>query len=214
MSEQINQVFSFLKRREPGIIGESEAQQSAVAVPIVHEDEQPSILLQIRSQALKDQPGDISFPGGKMEDDDLTSVETAARELCEETGIKRFNAAHISALDKWMTPYGMIIYPHVFSVTETSFTPNEEVEELFTVPLNTLMKQTPETYHISSSADIPEDFPFEKIEGGKNYQFRRTVFPEVFYEYEGKHIWGLTARILQHFLRMVERSSLEVKGGK
>ncbi|QDI92857.1 CoA pyrophosphatase [Salicibibacter halophilus] len=204
MTRDINKVFSRLKYREPGIIGEREAQHAAVAVPIVHEKGQPSILFQIRSYQLKQQPGDISFPGGKMEADDLTSAETAARELCEETGIKRFNAAHIAPLDKWMTPYGVVIYPHVFSISETSFSPNEEVEELFTVPLHVLMTQKPETYHLSSTADIPEDFPYEKIAGGKNYQFRRTVFPEVFYEYEGKHIWGLTARILQHFLRVVE----------
>ncbi|QQK75697.1 CoA pyrophosphatase [Salicibibacter cibarius] len=204
MTTDINEVFSRLKHREPGIIGEREAQHAAVAIPIVNEKEQPSILFQIRSYRLKHQPGDISFPGGKMEADDLTSVETAARELCEETGIKRFNAAHIAPLDKWMTPYGVVIYPHVFSISETSFAPNEEVEELFTVPLHVLLKQTPETYQISSKADVPEDFPYEKIAGGKNYQFRRTVMPEVFYEYEGKHIWGLTARILRHFLRIVD----------
>ncbi|MBB6448577.1 8-oxo-dGTP pyrophosphatase MutT (NUDIX family) [Geomicrobium halophilum] len=202
MSEQINQIFARLKKHEGGIIGESEAQHSAVALPIVLENQKPSLLFQTRSYHLKNQPGDICFPGGKMEEQDLNSAETAVRELCEETGIKRLDATHIASLDKWMMPYGIVIHPHVFSLTDTSFAPNDEVEELFTVPIDALLNQKPEVYTISSKAELPEDFPYEKIPGGKDYPFRQTRLPEIFYEYKGKHIWGLTARILQHFLRV------------
>ncbi|GAK11350.1 CoA pyrophosphatase [Geomicrobium sp. JCM 19039] len=195
--------FRKLKYRQPGVIGEQEAVKFAVALPIMYENDEPVLLFQVRSSKMRRQPGDICFPGGKIETEDLTSVEAAARELSEETGIPRSKAAHISSLDRWLTPYGIVVYPHVFLIDPTPLAPNDEVEELFTVPIADLLKQAPERIPIPLRPEPPEDFPYERIAGGRNYPFRTAKLPELFYEHEGRHIWGLTARILEHFLEVL-----------
>lgn len=200
VDEMIN--YNALRKRLPGVIGEDTARKFAVALPIMHMNGEPNLLFQVRSQKMRQQPGDICFPGGKMELSDLTSREAAVRELSEETGIPRAKAAHIGELDRWLTAYGIVVYPHVFMIDDVTLAPNEEVAELFTVPIASLRNQHPDQIIIPITPDPPDDFPYEKIAGGRDYQFRKSSIPELFYEYEGRHIWGLTARILQHFLKI------------
>ena len=49
-------------------------------------------------------------------------------------------------------------------------------------------------------ADMTVPFPYERIENGKDYGFRDYKVPELFYNYEGKTIWGLTAQSLTTLL--------------
>ncbi len=50
----------------------------------------------------------------------------------------------------------------------------------------------------------PSDFPYEKIINGKDYQWRTREMEEWFYDYEQYTIWGLTARILKHFVEILK----------
>ena len=49
------------------------------------------------------------------------------------------------------------------------------------------------------------DFPYDKIANGNQYQWRSRVIEEWFYDYEQYTIWGLTARILKHFIDTLNR---------
>ncbi len=76
----------------------------------------------------------------------------------------------------------------------------EEVEEVFTVPLQWLLKYEP-YMHLVSVEPVPSlDFPFDKIVNGTQYQWRTRTMEEWFFDYDKYTIWGLTARILKHFI--------------
>ena len=49
-----------------------------------------------------------------------------------------------------------------------------------------------------------KDFPYDKIVNGDKYQWRARTIEEWFYDYEKYTIWGLTARILKHFIEMIK----------
>ena len=58
---------------------------------------------------------------------------------------------------------------------------------------------TPGPVLMSTYIEPAEDFPFELIEGGRDYPWHTGRTEMYFYEYEGEIIWGLTARILHAF---------------
>ena len=52
--------------------------------------------------------------------------------------------------------------------------------------------------------DAPEDYPYELIPHGKNYPFLQATYPQHFYIWKEYVIWGMTARILNHFLKLLK----------
>ncbi|MCO7128282.1 CoA pyrophosphatase [Sporolactobacillus shoreicorticis] len=184
------------------IIGEDTAKKSAVILPLIHRDNTWSILLEVRSTQLKRQPGDICFPGGRSEKIDGSMRATAIRETCEELGIKKESIDVIGQMGTCIATSDLFIYPFVGVIDSSEpLKPNSgEVQELFTIPLPWLMKQIPEKHSLIFAVDKHAEFPFERIVSGKNYAFRNMQITEPFYDYQGKTIWGLTARILEHFV--------------
>lgn len=179
---------------------------SAVLLPLIQqEDGRYSLLFEVRSRHLKTQPGEICFPGGHIQPEDDSEEEAALRETCEELGVSPGSLELWGSLDILITPFMQIIYPFVGLLKEPqNIKPNpEEVEEIFTVPLELLLNLSPEYHEITIEAQPPEDFPFHKIPHGRNYRWRKARWPELFYEFEGRIVWGLTARILHHFLNII-----------
>ncbi|SFG13747.1 NUDIX hydrolase [Sporolactobacillus nakayamae] len=197
-------IKSIMRRIENdgSIIGEDTAKKSAVFLPLILKDNTWSILLEVRAAHLKRQPGDSCFPGGRSEKIDGSMRETAVRETCEELGIRKEAINVIGQMGTCIATSDLFIYPFVGVVDASEpLNPNsEEVQETFTIPLPWLMKQIPEKHALTFSVDRNADFPFERIVSGKNYAFRNLQITEPFYEYKGKTIWGLTARILEHFV--------------
>ena len=85
---------------------------SAVLLPILEIEEQKSILFEIRSEHLDRQPGEICFPGGKVEEGE-TPRETAVRETSEELGISPGSIDILGPLDILVAPLGTVIYPYI-----------------------------------------------------------------------------------------------------
>jgi len=187
------------------IMGQDKARKAAVLIPLVAKADTWDILFEVRSKQLNRQPGDICFPGGRLERSDVSLQNTAVRETHEELGIDERAIEVIGKLGICIPTPELFIYPYVGVIDEkTSFSPNsDEVEEIFTVPLQWLMKQLPEKHAMELNVDTEQDFPFERIAFGKNYPFRQKKVFETFYEYNGKTIWGLTARILEHFISLM-----------
>ncbi|HWO97807.1 MAG TPA: coenzyme A pyrophosphatase, partial [Bacillus sp. (in: firmicutes)] len=91
----------------------------------------------------------------------------------------------------------------VISAAETIQPNPAEVAEIFTVPLSFFEKSEPERYTIRFKTEPEQGFPFHLIAGGANYNWQTRTMDEYFYFYEDKVIWGLTARILKHFLDII-----------
>lgn len=181
--------------------------QSAVLLLIQSDGNEDYLILERRALTLRSQPGDISFPGGRLEADE-TPREAALRETMEEIGIAAQAVEVVGTLGYYVTHYGAVIHPFVGRTAWADFNPNpDEVAEVIRVPLRHLMEQEPEIYPLHIDPSPPEDFPFDRIVGGREYTFSRILVEEYFYHWQGIHIWGTTARILHEFL-MILKSDL------
>ena len=203
----LNQIQQKLSNRRIDILGHENMRKYAVLIPLI-EDRRlgTSILFQVRARSLRRQPGEISFPGGKMEEVDQNPGVTAIRETSEELGIPIDQIQLIHQLDTYVPSQNSIIYPFVAELTTNQqISPNpDEVEKVFCVPIDFFIKNDPEIYYLDLKIDPDPNFPFDRIPGGKAYPFRTARIPELFYTYNQQVIWGMTARILQHFISLIK----------
>ena len=202
---ELEKILTKLTGHTPKILGSEKFSKYAVMVPLIEKEDGIHVLLEVRSLELRRQPGEICFPGGRIDAEDIDEEEAAIRETVEELGISKEHISDVNPLDYMISPFGMIIYPFVgFIKNPTTIVPNPaEVGEIFTVPLSFFFNNEPEIYHIEFKAEPEENFPFDLIVGGENYNWRTRGLEEYFYRYEGKVIWGLTARILSHFIEVI-----------
>lgn len=152
---------------------------AAVLVPIVDRADGATVLLTERCAHLSDHAGQISFPGGRVEDSDHGPVDAALREAQEEVGL---DAGHIlsivGALDQRGTVSRFRVTPVIALVTPFSPVPQEdEVAAVFEVPLDHVLEPAHhESLHVSPADGRPRQM----------YAIR----------YEEHFIFGFTARIL------------------
>jgi len=106
---------------------------SAVLVPICYSNDEVKILLTKRLDNLKDHEGQISFPGGKIEKNDTSPIETALREANEEVGLRSDDVNVLGNLDVYITGTGFRIMPIVSIVSDYSYLKanQNEVDEIF-----------------------------------------------------------------------------------
>ncbi len=163
-------------RPEPG----RELAPAAVLLPIVLRNE-PTILFTERTAHLSRHAGQVSFPGGRANPDDLSLVETALRETKEETGIAASYVTIAGFLDPYETGTGYAILPVVGLLAEGFvLTPEpNEVAEVFEVPLAFLLDAKNRERHT------------------REWQGRQRSYYA--YSFEGHYIWGATAAILSGF---------------
>nr|WP_275899625.1 CoA pyrophosphatase [Bacillus piscicola] len=195
------------ENKSQGIIDERTMRKYAVLLPLMEKGTEMDILFEVRAKHMKRQPGEICFPGGKVDRNDRSPAEAAIRELCEEVGVTEKDVTLIGNLDRVVSPFNHIIYPYVGLLnTDSPFMPNEnEVDELFTVPLSFFQQTKPEKHDIRLIVQPEDSFPYESIPGGKNYPWNKGIIPEYFYFYSDKVIWGMTARIIKHFIEELNR---------
>ncbi|MBS4216081.1 MULTISPECIES: NUDIX hydrolase [Neobacillus] len=202
---KLEAILAKLKEHTPEILGSKKFSKYAVMVPLVLKGDEVHVLFEVRSLQLKRQPGEICFPGGKIDSHDEDAEAAAIRETNEELRIDREEISKVYPLDYMVSPFGMIIYPYAgFIKNLEKVNPNpSEVGEVFTVPLSFFFEKEPEIYHIEFKMEPEKNFPFDLIVGGENYNWRARGMEEYFYLYEDKVIWGLTARILAHFIELI-----------
>jgi 8-oxo-dGTP pyrophosphatase MutT (NUDIX family) len=159
---------------------------AAVLVPVVDHAE-PTVLLTQRAQHLPNHPGQISFPGGKIEASDQTPLGAALRETEEEIGLDRQAVTPLGYLDLYMTTLGYRIVPVIARVKPGfSLTLNTaEVDATFEVPLAFLMDQANVQRH---SRDWQ----------GLTRHYYAITFGE-------RYIWGVTAGILRNLYDRIYR---------
>ncbi|WP_423406880.1 NUDIX hydrolase [Heyndrickxia sp. MSNUG] len=201
----IRQISEALSGRTPSILGHDQFLKFAVLLPLVEVDNEVHVLFEVRSLTLRRQPGEVCFPGGKIEKGE-TPQKAAIRETSEELGIKESDIMDIIPLDYMVSAFGTIIYPFAGTIKDTKMiSPNvAEVGEVFTVPLSFFKKNQPDSYKINFQVEPEDGFPFDLIIGGENYKWQTRTMDEYFYRYNGKVIWGLTAKVLTHFIELMD----------
>lgn len=184
------------------VFGFADLTKYAVLLPLVEVAGDIHILFEVRSYHMRRQPGEISFPGGKVDADDASERAAAIRETSEELGVAPYDIEVLGDLGVLIPPVQIAIYSYIGWIRDVeALKPNpDEVAHVFTVPLDYLLQTEPEAHDIRLGLVPTEVFPFELIPGGREYKFRERNIPEYFYFYEDRIIWGLTARILKQFL--------------
>ncbi len=191
-------------KRIPNPIGS--LRKSAVLLLIQETAEGDFLILEKRALSLRAQPGDISMPGGRIEEGE-SPLEAALRETCEELGVPIEEIEIAGPMDYYITHWGSIIHPFVGKTRWEEFRPNpDEVDQLLRVPLDWLLKEEPDAYSLKIKPNPEEDFPYERIEGGRNYKFAEAKITEYFYQFEGHNIWGTTALIIRQFIALLRQS--------
>lgn len=134
--------------REDGV-GEDELTPASVLFPIVLREGGASVLLTQRTAHLKDHPGQISFPGGRVEPQDASPAHTALREAEEEIGLSSAHIEIVGYLPEYRTITGFCVTPVVAIVTPPFDLRPEpgEVAEIFEVPLDFLMNPVNHQQH-------------------------------------------------------------------
>lgn len=158
---------------------------AAVLVPLVQHDSGLTVLLTKRTDHLHDHAGQVSFPGGRVEEDDQDAIATALRETEEEIGMSRSFVEVAGYLDAYETGTGFHITPVVGFVT-TGFTlePDDfEVAEVFEVPLDFLFDPANHQRHVRN---------------WRGKERRYYAMP-----YNDFYIWGATAGMLMNLYRRV-----------
>ncbi len=170
----------------------------AILIPWVETDSGESLLLEVRSQHVK-QPGEVCFPGGRAEDGESVT-EAAVRETCEELGVGPDAIEVTAELEPLTMGDGRAVYPvsarlHVGDMTSLKLS-EDEVAEVFLLPAGWLEENPPVHYVLAQTSD--EELP-EKLRGYLAHYGEYRSYGETDYlEYEGHGIWGLTARIIKN----------------
>lgn len=177
----------------------------SVTIPLIETEEGLSMVFEVRAAGLKMQPGDICFPGGRMEEGE-TALQCALRELKEETGISPSDLRVLGQFDTLHEFSGHTLYTFAVSLAPQALQKarlnQEEVAELFTVPLKFFRENTAEIYDIDVVSDV-SDFPYDKTGISPDYKWRKGKNLLPLYRYEDKIIWGITARIVKWFIEQI-----------
>ena len=120
-----------------------EMKRAAVLVPLCHVDGVPSVLFTKRTETVGTHKGQVSFPGGRVDDDDLDVVDTALRELHEEVGIDRAQVRVLGAMHEAMAITGVGVTPVIGFIDdlrlETLQMSVAEIDVAFTLSLEQLV---------------------------------------------------------------------------
>jgi len=163
---------------DPDLLARRPPVPAAVLVPVVDREDRMTVLFTRRTDGLPDHPGQISFPGGRIEPADASPEAAALRETEEEVGLDRRHVEVLGRLDDYVTGSGFSITP-VVGIVEPPFTltPHAgEVAETFEVPLAFLLDAGNHQRH-------------ERVVDGRDRHF--YAMP-----YGGYFIWGATAGML------------------
>ncbi|WP_052261756.1 CoA pyrophosphatase [Leisingera sp. ANG-M1] len=159
---------------------------AGVLVPVSIATGTPRLILTKRSSALKHHPGQIAFPGGKVDAGDADACAAALREAWEEIGLPQDLPEIIGCLPEHETVTGFSVTPVVALVREdfTARPEAGEVAEVFSVPLTHVL--SPENYIIES----------------RRWRGTRRRYYTV--PYGPYYIWGATARMLRGLAARME----------
>ena len=171
--------------------------QASVLIAILNYGEyieSPELIYTQRSGHLSTHSGEVSFPGGKAEDEDVSLFDTALRESNEEMSLNGEDVTMLGKLDYLISRHKIEVNPFIATVDKPQdLEANEEIQEIFTVPLSFLLD--------------PKNIKRESIER------QGSVWEVPTWSLKNQKIWGLTAMITINFLNVCFDANIEILEG-
>ena len=156
--------------------------------------ESPEIIFTQRSSHLSTHSGEVSFPRGKADKTDPSLFDTALRESNEEINLNSKDVTELGKLNYLISRHKIEVNPFIASVDHPqALQPNEEIQEIFTVPLDFLLD--------------PKNIQRENIER------HGSVWLVPTWNIKDQKIWGLTAMITVNFLNVCFDANIEILEG-
>ncbi len=191
-----------MQSREPGLI--EVRKEGAVLLPLVETEEGLSVLFEKRTGTIS-HAGETCFPGGVVEEGE-SPLDAARRETFEEIGLAEgrdwefygkfgdfmlINGMHLSIFVGHLLP----------GAFERIVKQEEEVAEVFTIPLDWLMKTEPRWYRYHVFQEHRPDFPAEIVGVSEDYMLPGGRVEMPIWVYKGHVLWGMTARMTRAFMK-------------
>ena len=181
MIDSIKQKLTKLNPREP-----TNLKKAGVLIAILNYEEyidSPSIIYTQRSSIVSTHSGEVSFPGGMMEEVDADLYQTALRESNEEMNLDPLIVDKIGRLDYLVSRYDIEVNPFVGVIREKpNLVGNAEIEEIFDVPIEYLLDKNNMTTQTFQRDNMKLEMPT--------------------WYYNDQKIWGLTAMITADLLNI------------
>ena len=160
---------------------------AAVLIPLLDDGGVSKVLFTKRTDRVEHHKGQISFPGGAVDDGDGSFENTALREAHEEIGLRRDDVEILGRIDDTLTLVSsFVVHPVVgFVVEPYDFVVNRaEVKRIIKVPLY--------VFH-------PENPQYQR----DSVEYEGMTYRAIAYEYNGDVIWGATARMMENFMNIL-----------
>jgi len=185
----------------PGLLGA--ARSYAVLCPLVEGEDGLALLFEVRAPQLR-QGGEVCFPGGRMEPGE-SILDCALRETEEELSIPREEVRPLGTPDFICSQRGFLLHPVLGLVSPAgleALRPSPaEVAAVFTVPLSFFRETEPEVWRYDLVPRVPEDFPYAAVGIPRTYPWSRGRTEVPIWRYQGRAVWGMTARLVREILR-------------
>ena len=186
----IDTICQCLLSRNPArpLITENHYRAAAVLIPLVCDQNKWHLLYTRRTDLVQNHKGQVSFPGGAVEELDSSREQTALREVYEEIGVQADEIQILGRLPDMLTITGYLITPVVGHMNWPLklHLSQEEVSRAFIVPLDWLANST---NHTETNLILPDG--------------RRRENIIHFDPFDGEKIWGATARLTLNFLQTI-----------
>lgn len=194
LAERLREALELGHRRTPVLIAgdvldeeemDSEIKEAAVLVAIVDRPS-PGVILTLRPETMRKHPGQVSFPGGRIDPEDSGPVAAALREAEEEIGLPPTAVEIVGVADRYRTITGFEVTPVVGIVPpDLELSPHPgEVEAVFEVPLDHLLD------------------PAQQIAKTVQFRGRERSYYEIMWQ--ERRIWGATAAMIVNLSRRLE----------
>lgn len=178
----------------------------AVLVPLVEDNGENCLLYEVRASTLKWQPGEVCFPGGQMQPGE-SALECALRETQEELGIDRSKIDLLGPMDYAIHASGFPVYPYLARLDfdwKRELSPNPaEVDEVFTIPLSYLRYTPPQKARVEKVYHSVDTLPEQDRSVLEDHP-RLESMPTLFWPYEGRLLWGMSARVTHWLIRWLD----------
>ena len=163
---------------------ETQGKYRLASVLVVIYGKEPIVVMTEKPKHMKFHAGEISFPGGKLDENDSDLLQTALRETSEEIGLNITKDQVIGQLDPVITlNSGFLILPFISVIDKIpTLEANAEVEKIFHIPLESFLK---------TMAHDPDP--------------SHNIIQEMYtFEYQNQTVWGASARILKQIQNLLK----------